>query len=75
MKSRTLWIILDILAVVVVLGRIGSAMSGTHFWLDIVKLYPPLSGELVGADIESLTEYFLVIAVIVHNLRPRKALT
>jgi hypothetical protein len=69
MKSRAGWAVIYILAVFIVLARIGNALNPGHRIEGILKLYPPLSGEQIGADVESLFEDLIVIVAIRHSLR------
>jgi hypothetical protein len=75
MKSRFWTAVLYILAVFVILARIENAIEH-GFWIGALKLYLPVSPELIGADLESLGEdliVFLAIRDIVLFFRGRKA--
>jgi hypothetical protein len=61
--------VLYLLAILFILGRIGNTLYGDQgFWTGIIKLYPPLSPELFGRDIESLGEDFIVFLAIRHTV-------
>ena len=64
MKSKFWTVLLYALAILIILGRIGNAIGSAHPWLAVLKLYPPLSGEMVGADIESLGEDLILFLAI-----------
>ena len=68
---RRFWIgVLEVLAILVILGRIAGALSGPRgFWAEILKLYPPISGEMIGYDTESLGEDLIVFFAITHSVR------
>ena len=69
MKRRIGIGLLYFLAVIVILGRIGSALDSQHPWREVIKLYPVTTGEAIGADLESLAEDALVIAAALHSWR------
>lgn len=75
MKSGFWTRVLYLLAVFVILARIENAIEH-GFWIGALKLYLPLSPELLGADLESLGEDFIVfwaIRDLVLFFRNRKA--
>jgi hypothetical protein len=70
-------VVLYVLAGVIILGRIGTTLD-KGFWLGFMKLYPPLSSQMIGYDIESLGEdliVFLAVRDFVLLRRARKAST
>jgi hypothetical protein len=75
-KSRTWTVILYVLAVLIVLGRIGNALDDPHgFWAGIVDLAPPFSAELIGRDVASLGMDLIVFVAsrdILLQIRGRK---
>jgi hypothetical protein len=69
MKSRIDWIVIYVLAFIVVLGRIGNATGSGHVLSEIIKLYPPIGPQQLGADIESLVEDLVVFLAVRHALK------
>ena len=59
--------LLYILALLVVGGRLGNALSHPdHFWSSIINIHVPISSEALGADAWSLLEYFVVYSAGSH---------
>lgn len=67
MRKRILWAVLNVLAVLVLLGRFaGASLHPDRIWFEIFKLYLPVGPQQLGADIESLLEVCVVVMVVRH---------
>lgn len=60
-----------VLAVFIVLGRIGNALNDAHFIHGMLKLVPPTNGQAIGYNIESLVED-LIVAIAIFRVIRRK---
>ena len=70
---RIFWIaILYLLAILLVVGRIGAALGhydNRDFLIGLLNLYPPTSFERFGYDLASLAEDLIVFLAIRHAAR------
>jgi len=78
MKSSKWWIVLYVLAVVIILGRIGNAVEYPgHFWRDLTKVEQLGDATSVGEWIGYIGEGLLEDCVVFVSIRRlfRKART
>jgi hypothetical protein len=74
MKSPSRWwIVLYVLAVVIVLGRVGNAIGSDHSWRELIRIELPGNGssvpEWIGYTCEGFLEDYLVFIVIRRLVR------
>lgn len=65
MKSRIWTAVLYVVAILIIFGRIGSALDNSHgFLLGIINLYLPFTPEAIGYDFASLGMDFIVFLAV-----------
>jgi len=69
-RKKVGWIVIYIVAVLIVVGRIGGALTGGHgIFRGLIKLVPPTNAHAIGYNIESLVEDVIVIIAIIGMVK------
>jgi hypothetical protein len=67
MKGSRWWILVYVLAVFIILGRIGNVMNAQGpVWKALLSIRTPLSPQAIGYIFEGLVEDFIVFLAIRH---------
>jgi hypothetical protein len=73
MKRSKWWIVLYVLAAIIVVGRLGVALSAPdHFWMALFKIDTSSGGQSLGFMIEGFIEDYIVGVSIWSLLRKPK---